>query len=152
MTSCFAYAVFDAFHSKIAIHGIQFNADIMPIKPLCHRARRAAAEERIKDNAAHGAASKDACFREHRRISGKVPALVGHGIDPPHIPLISELRDIRICISHWSGVVDSLMLLTGDVMRILVVRPKPPLHARHGRRRHRLGNRGGVEEIAAGLG
>lgn len=63
---------------------VQFNADVMAVKAFCRKPRRAAAEKRVKHNAALGTARQNAGFRQLRRERGEMPALVGYGVDMPY--------------------------------------------------------------------
>ena len=72
---------------------VQLNADVMSAVPLCRKPRCAAAHKRVKDNTALGTACQNTGFCQQGRIGGKMPALVRHGVDKPHIALCPDGRD-----------------------------------------------------------
>ena len=64
----------------------------MPVKLLCGCPRRAAAEKGVKHNAAFRTARLDTGFGKFWRERGEMPALVGNGIDKPHVPPVPHGR------------------------------------------------------------
>ena len=68
----------------------------MPPHLLCDHARRTAAHEGVKDNAALGTTGEQTGFNQLRRVGGIVTAFARDGVDHPYIPFIAVGVDLAV--------------------------------------------------------
>jgi len=99
----------------------------MPVKLPCGCPRRAAAEKGVKHNAAFRTARLDTGFGKFWRERGEMPALVGNGIDKPHVPPVPHGRhEGFVVVAAASRPVKPLYFpLSGYFVRIFLSRAAP---------------------------